>query len=821
MASNVFDQFDGAFDGATPVLPQSPAEDKTSPSQSPQQAAVSKPTPNSGNVFDQFDGHLTSRGQQTGPLVDYARSDADVRSDIAKLPENYQPLAMRQWADTRVAKRGANIVPEVLPPIVGPLAEKATAGVNAGLYSLTGGTVGRPYSEGRALQEAQHRADYAAHPIADTVVKLASGVLLPIPGAPAETALGRIGSDALLGGGIGATDAALQGDTDSLTQRGENAVRGGIGGVIVGGGLRTAGETIGSVRQVLANRGPTGAYSEFAKALPDADVGTFANQVATGSSRYDQAINRRTFDVLGEEMARTPQNRVDATRRTIDRLVSEYGVAPSTARDQFLRLSNVNRDSELFLGEAPAAALGNSAIRSARPENVDLDAARQISDAGTHWQLDTLANGSGQSATTIRNAVSGRALEQPQVMSDVIDSIAPINPTVGGGGHPMTIEDTPALIEAGRQAARQAYARAEQNQQPFNDRLENVLDTWYRRYNGQQSAHADAVRSATDVFRNEVPLSVDPNTGEPVGTAMVAIGALPPPGQAGPLRDFINRRGQLNDMIDKSLDQFGQPLALTRDLTRLKGNIDSAVGVSNPDWRTANRQWADMKLEQVAQRLGDALSTKAGPQFRQQVNEFDNLAPQAQDIVKVHFLQKLKDKLENLGDNHDVSKIFNSEHVRMMVREMFGPNEAIRLTKAVRDAAIATKTNRMMGGSPTQPRQARQAAMDAETGIIAAVDQASLHGARNAILKWAAQKASESRRSALAEIATTPLRDTAEVARHVNLARQAQARQQQLAQPVEWPTAMSGGAASVVGDALHRIGDRNGWEKDKYTGKPY
>lgn len=739
------------------------------------------------------------------PQIDFNRPYDAVHGDVWALPDGQRQNALREWADYEASKRGSDAIPQIRVPIVSPLAEKAVAAVNAGISKLAhGGDYGQLYDEKRAMQEGQLRRNYADHPVMTTAGNIAGGVLLPIPGSPAATAVGRIGQAAGIGGTVAAGDAYLEGDTPNVGDRLEHAAKAAGAGIVLGGAIGGAGETARIVRQAWGNRGQAGAYNEFANALPDKDVGTFANQVATGATRNDQAINRRTLDVLGREMAATPADRVGATARAVDRLVREDGITQTAAKDRILRLSNVNRDSELFLAEAPAAAPGNSEIRAhVNPAKVDIDAARQIADSGTHWQLDTLANNAGQSATTVRNAVTARQADQPQVMRDVIDSLAPKTQ-----GRPMTIEDTPQIIDAARAAARQAYAKAEQSQQPFNDRLEHVLDVWYRSLKGQQSGHADAVRAATDLFRNEVPIAVNPMTGAPQGKAMVTIGAQG--SSANPLKDFVHRRGQLNDLIEKSMDQFGQPTALTRDLTRMKSHIDNAVGVRNPDWMVANRQWADMKLDQVGQRLGDAFSVKAGPQFRAQMREYDGLAPQAREIVNVHFLQKLKDRLDNLGDGHDVSKIFNSAHVREMINKMFGPQATVQLIKSVRDAHIATRTSRMMAGSPTAARQMRASQMDAETGILAAVDQASVSGIRNAALRWVMQRLSESRRQALANVSTTYLKDTAAVARHIHMMRQAQERSQALAQPGTGASTLAGVTGGAVG---YPIAASDQWER--------
>jgi len=199
---------------------------------------------------------------------------------------------------------------------------------------------------------------------------------------------------------------------------------------------------------------------------------------------------------------------------------------------------------------------------------------------------------------------------------------------------------------------------------------------------------------------------------------------------------------------------------------------------ASPQWAVANRQWADLNFLQVADDLGQSFATRASPRFREHLDQFQQLAPEAQNIVRIQFLQKLYDNL----DNETVS-LFKKPHMRRMIGEMFGQDAARTFSRAMRDQEVAARTRRMMGGSPTEPRRAEREAQETEAGLVAAVEQANFGSLRSWLGQMLARAITERRNRPMADVLTTPMSDTARVAQHIYNMRQAQSRMQQLAQP--------------------------------------
>lgn len=626
------------------------------------------------------------------------------------------------------------------------------------------------------VPEAQTKAGEYAGTIGELVggsivpglgwVGAARGIAQRAVTAPATSFLGRMGQQAATQtaanpGRAIAYDLASNVTGGTAMQLAKDEGAGPVGQTVaaLGGGMLPAipsmvAGPVNRFRGMMANQGQTGAYNRLATQLPDGDVDTFANQVATGGLRNNQAIQRRTLDILGEEMERAGQDRGRAIQATVNRIVQEVGVTPATARNHIRNLTSVHRDSPLMLAEYTAAAPSNAAIRSTRNiDNLDLRDVARPADSGTQQAIDYLANRPGQSAINVRNAVNERNLGMRDVMREGLEEFGP---NVPGTTRRATIEDLTQMQEGARRAAQLAY---EQTYQPgmTNDRmlmgiLPRIIDRHVNRMHGRAGAPADALRQAVDEF-----FITRPN-----GQRLVMMDLQMIQDARGSLRDRIEvaRRAGNNQIV-----QTLQPLY--RDVTRLMER-------SNPNWARANRQWADMSINEVARELGEAFSTKAGPQYRQQLQQFRQLAPEAQDMVRVEFIKKMTDKLDNLRDTEDPTKLFNTDHMRAAIRELFGDQAAIDLARLTRDSAIAAKSGNAIKGSQTHMRGQVAKEFDADTGVMAAAQDMNVRGIRNAMLDRLWSFFTERRNLPMSQIATTPMQDTAEVARHVHNMRVAQ-----------------------------------------------
>lgn len=504
-----------------------------------------------------------------------------------------------------------------------------------------------------------------------------------------------------------------------------------------------------TIARARANQGERGAYGNIVDDLTGT-VDEFANQVAAGASRADVATNRRTLDILGEEMQRHAGNVSAAQQATINRIVQESGVTPQTAAAQIRRLSSVHEDSNLMLGEYPAVAASDAAQRLRRGENVNLDDLGRTIETPTQGTLDYLANnGNARSAKDVRNAVARRQEDLGPAMRGTLEDIGPRVETGPRSSRPANITDAQEFIDNARNIAREEY-RAAYNE-PINnaaslERLPRILNAHLDRAASRAGDPSRAIQRAVDQFYITLP------TGQRIAM--------------NTLQQLQDARGAIRGQISEYYRSGRTDLAAA--VQPLYNQITALMQHMSPRWYAANARWRDMKFDEFAQELGDAFSTTAGPRFRQQMREFRQLAPEAQEIVRIHFLQKLYDKLDNLGDTHSVSKLFSNDHSRNMIRQLFGNEAAITFTRAVRDQKVAEASQRAMANSATHRRGQAQKQKDLDTGLTAAVENASARGVRNWLLERATQLLTERRNRPMARVLTTPMSDTAEVARHLH-----------------------------------------------------
>lgn len=715
--------------------------------------------------------------------IDYTQSEPAVRMRINMLPESLRGEATQQWVQSQVAKaRDQALLPNIPQPAANiPFAKEAVSGINAGLYSLSGGRIGRPYDEGLAYEREKVRQQHAATPVLSTVADIATGFALPVP-APAATVAGRIGQGIGVGAGYGALSGAAEGEP-GVSGRLEGAAKGAGVGAAVGGVLAPLAEGVGMARRAFANQGAAGAAGRVAESLGE-PVDAFADRIVAGGQPGNVATRRATLDILGEEMQTAGGDVATAQANALARIMREQGVSAATARQGIRDLTRVHEDSNLMMGEYPAVSESDAVLRGQRgglvqPQNVNLDDLGRVRDSQTQGLVDYLANnGNAGSATAIRNAITER---QEALAPAMRQTLGDIGPQVGN--RPATIVDAADMIETARQAGRQAYAAAYNS--PVNNRallnyLPRILNAYEARAATRSGDANQAIMRAVDQFYLPLP------TGQ-----RVAMGSLQ---QLQDARGVI--RGQIEAYRRQGRDDLVHAVQPIYDsMTRLMSH-------ASPQWAQANRQWADMNFLRMGEELGDAFATRAGPQFREQLDQFGNLAPQAQDIVRIHFLQKLYDKLDNLGDAHSVSKLFTNDHARNMVRALFGDQAAVDFTRAVRDQKAAEISQRMLGNSATHRRGMTQRQMDAEMGLVAAVENANVKGARNAILDWVTQLLTERRNRPMAEMLTTLMSDTARVAQNINRMRTQQQRLNQLAQPPQWQNQAAAVAGSLSGRGM-------------------
>lgn len=551
---------------------------------------------------------------------------------------------------------------------------------------------------------------------------------------------------------------------------------GGIAPVAVMAGGQAA---IRPIQAARANMGEAGAYGRVSQGLPGG-VDQLADEIAAGASRNNVRTNRRTLDILGEEMQRAGGNVQAAQQATIQRISQEFGVTPGTAAEQIRRLTAVHRDSHLMLGEYPAVSGSDRVQRLRDADNIDLDELGRTQASRTQDRLDYLANnGNAQSAQTVRNAISRRQEDLSPAMRETLEGFGPQVQTGPRSHRPATIVDSADAIERARQAGSAEYQAA------YSGPIDNNVSlywlprmlAWHEGRAANRSGDIErAIRQATDQFYISTP------------NGRLAMGTL---------QQLQDARGAVRGQIE-GYRRAGND-ALVRAVQPIYEHATRIMGNMSPQWARANARWADMNFLRIGEELGEAFSTRAGPQFRQQMAEYHRLAPEAQSIVQIHFLQRLFDRLDNLGDTRSVSQLFSNDHSRNMIRALFGDEAAVTFTRAVRDQRVAEQSQRMMGNSATHRRGMAQRQEDAETGLTAAVENANVRGVRNWLLERATQILTENRNRPMAGILTTPMSDTASVARHLHRMGQQESRLRHINAPRQRQLPAAGIGGSMPG----------------------
>jgi hypothetical protein len=240
------------------------------------------------------------------------------------------------------------------------------------------------------------------------------------------------------------------------------------------------------------------------------------------------------------------------------------------------------------------------------------------------------------------------------------------------------------------------------------------------------------------------------------------------------LQVIQDARGELYGAINAARAR-GQT-AIAGTLRSLYNDVTAVMTHASPQWAAANRRWADMRLEEVATELGDAFVARAGPQLRRQLREFQQLAPEAQDVVRVHFVQKLLDDIEHevrLGGQTNLGKLFDREDKRNMIRAILGDTAANTIVRATRDLNVMARSQAGIRGSQTHIRGQVQREQDADINAIASAAQFDWRNWRAALLERAVATFRESRNRRMGRVLTTPMRDVPQVAEQITRMRRA------------------------------------------------
>lgn len=764
----------------------------------------------------------------------------------------------RQRGETPLVGNDEWRIPDALTKggYMAPPEPKTTAGKFAGAVGETLGYAALP--EVGLLAKAPQMARWAAQiPATGRTVtrEMAGRIAEPFVNAPGRA----VAADAVAATGAGlAQEAAKEG---GFGPAGQSIA--GMAGALAPAAVMTPFNM--AKHQWNKARAGFDPHAKVANALGEQALDDLSTSAAVGVTNQRDVLAQRVIDTWGEEMVRANGNRQAAHAATLARLEAEGGVTAATAREQLRRVGSAQADNELMLGEYPAVMQANENTRGRTPEVLlrELDTAGampnretaqrhrvandpgRVEDAGTHWMMDTVANaGAGPSSAIVRNSISDRLQNLRDQARARIASWAPRDPN--NPTRTLNIDDAEAALNQATQAGRQAYRNVYDppgggtavDYDVLHPLLARTVDRHLRRLAGYSGDQADALRTQIDRLylsrpagsasrealpgledelavaraavrearRQKVPKDqVDDlaREAERIAENMRITRRDATPSQQQYLMPTLEQLQNMRSAIRRDMSDPARPdLAavigpLYRDLTRIMQR-------SSPQWRVANRQWADLELRELAQELGQNLSERAGPLYREQMRTYRGLAPEARRFVDIEFTQALLDKIANTGVTDDLAKLFKTPHVREMVRTILGGDAAVDMLRLIRDNQVATKSKNMMAGSPTQPRQARQAEMNADLGLLQAAELPTTPQILLSYLKkYTIDKVRERRNTGIARILTTPMRDTPTLAMHLERMRQARAQMERYARP---PTRAIP-AAQLIGDILSAYGD--------------
>jgi hypothetical protein len=452
-----------------------------------------------------------------------------------------------------------------------------------------------------------------------------------------------------------------------------------LGGIVAPLGYSALARTGGAVRDAAKYGTNMASRARNPQLAADQDV---ADALSKSGLTADDVRAELAPKLSKQLQARNP-NLTDADAADIVSRVAAKEPAAAIARDYGISESTVNAYAKRHREMTPT------------PRNI-VDVTKDLAGDGASKPITRLgraAFGIADDGETTQ-ALTSRQDTQGGRLNTIIKKAA--------GGRDYDAETARLDDELGAQA-KQAYAVANQNAQPFN--LRPAL----------RQARKSAFESAGDI-RTGLEKAVD-LFFEPVmaGSRVRKLGQ-----PISDMKRFQASREALDQMIETSFKD-GKPTRLTRKLTQLRQSVNNVVRNSNPDMAAADDMFSGAKSSQAIMKQGQELTTRLGAKTADALKGFDKLNPDQKDLYRLSFLQKLDNMVANPRDGAGLANQFQSEAVRKVIRRLFAPdkrlsakeNKAIRargeeLIKRTREEATTTKTLNEVtgrGNSPTAPWQ--------------------------------------------------------------------------------------------------------------------
>lgn len=437
---------------------------------------------------------------------------------------------------------------------------------------------------------------------------------------------------------------------------------------------------------------------------------------------------------------------------TVDEIRSELAPSPSNQLQQrgFTDADLADIISRAARGDKPAAiakdyGLAESTVRSylqkheamtPTPRNI-IDVIKDVKGEGASKPISRL----GRAAYGIADdAEASQALmSRQETQGGRVNTI--INRAAGGVNYDDQISIIDDLLT---NQARQKYALAEQNAQPFNLRpaIRSARDTAFKSAGSIREGMERAInlffeptvvgKSLNETQRlrlTELAERIDDlvmkgadedaifKAQRRLDAAREDAGARSIRKLGQPISDmkrYQAAREALDDMIAKSFEN-NKPTRLTRKLTQFRERVNNVVRNANPDLAEADDLYSGAKTTERLLKDGGDLTTRLGSKVENALRGFDKLTPDQKEIYRLGFLKRLANMADNARDGAAVANQFQSEAVRKIVRKLFGPEPVGKKLSQVERSAIRKRNLENRNRAEMLIRDLRQEATTTRT----------------------------------------------------------------------------------------------------------
>jgi hypothetical protein len=592
------------------------------------------------------------------------------------------------------SERLGRLTDQVMDPF-GVMDEMQGAGAFAGELVKSGGDMEaakRAYSDTAERMRAERRVARDENTIAPEIVGgLGTTGIKAVAAAP--TFVQGLKSAATTGGAMGGAAGFAQGEdgiVDRATNAAEGAAIGAVAGPAIAAAIPVGGRLIGAGKDAISygNQAIRNALNPEQAAINNI-ADRMAKQGIDPAAVRAQISPPPSPNLKGRNF--TEADLADIVSRGLKGesakdIGSSYGLHESTVRGYLTKYRDANpTDRNLLDIATDMAGSGTS-----KPLTRLARAAHSLSDDGE----------AAQRLITRQETQGGR-------ISNIIDK--------AGAGRNFD-DEVERLSDVVSNQARQAYANAEANAQPFD--LKPVIGKYRRVAFGRAGELREKTEQAVDLFF------------EPVMGADGKVAKLGAP--ITDLKRFQAARQDLDQMIARSY-QDGKPTPLTRNLTQLRQEVTATVRKANPELAKADDLFSGAKGSEKLLERGAELTGRLGAPTRQILDGFEKLSPEQQELVRLGFLRSLQDKAGNVREGNAVANQFNSPAVRQTIERLFPKAQkdvykrGQDLIKFLKQEATTTQVkNEVLSGSRTaelgsdmsKVQQGAQAAADLATGQI-------------------------------------------------------------------------------------------------------